>query len=118
MIAIDLFRKEDKFETFAAGQTIFKEGDLGHAMYVVLDGSVSLLVKGQLVEILMQGGVFGEMALIDATPRSATAVADSECRLVAINEKRFSFLIQQTPKFAIQIMRVMAERLRNMDKRL
>jgi CRP/FNR family cyclic AMP-dependent transcriptional regulator len=118
MVTIDLFHKEENALSFAAGQTIFKEGDAGDAMYVVIEGHVDLLVREKLVEELGTGGVLGEMALIDAAPRSATAVAKSDCRLAPIHEKRFQFLVQQTPNFALQIMRVIADRLRRMDSRL
>jgi CRP-like cAMP-binding protein len=87
-------------------------------MYVVLQGSVSLSINGREVERLEAGGVLGEMALIDTAPRSASAVAASDCRLVPIDQRRFAFLIQQTPNFALQIMRVIADRLRRMDQKL
>ncbi len=58
------------------------------------------------------GGVFGEMALIDKAPRSATAVAVTDSQVVAVGEKRFMYLIQQTPYFALEIMHVLADRLR------
>jgi CRP-like cAMP-binding protein len=70
------------------------------------------------VEELGSGGVFGEMALIDTGTRSATAIAKTDCRLVPINERRFQFLVQQTPNFALQLMRIIADRLRRMDSRL
>ena len=97
MISVDLFRNEEDTLTFAAGQTIFSQGDSGEAMYVVIEGKVALTVNGTLVEELEAGGLFGELALIDTAPRIATAVASTDCKLVAINEKRFRFLIQQTP---------------------
>lgn len=118
MVTIDLFKKEDRYDTFTAGQTIFREGDHAALMYVVLEGEVALSVRGNEVEKLGPGGVLGEMALIDPAPRSATAVARTDCRLVPIDQKRFTFLVQQTPNFSIQIMRVIANRLRRMDSRL
>lgn len=118
MITIDIFRNEQDTLAIPAGQHIFNEGDTGNTMYVVVDGEVELFVKGQLVEKLGPGGVIGEMALLDAVPRSASAIAKSACRLVEINEKRFKFLVQQTPNFALQMMRVIADRLRRMDDRL
>ena len=118
MVTIDMFRNEEDALPFVAGETIFKEGEAGDTMYVVVKGNVDLLVRGKLVEELGAGGVLGEMALIDSVPRSATAVAKSDCKLAPIPEKRFQFLVQQTPNFALQIMRVMAERLRRMDSRL
>ena len=117
-VTVDLFRNETDFVRYGAGQTIFSEGELGDAMYVVLDGQVALRVKGQLVETLGAGGVLGEMALIDHAPRVASAVATTDAKLVPIEEKRFIFMVQQTPRFALQIMKVMAERLRTMDARL
>ena len=118
MVTIDLFRTEDNTRDFAAGNTIFSEGDAGDIMYVVIAGEVDLLVRGKLVEHLTPGGVLGEMALIDTGTRSATAVAKTDCKLAPINEKRFKFLVQQTPNFALQLMRIIAERLRRMDERL
>jgi len=119
VVTIEIFRNEADTLSIAAGETIFNEGDTGgQAMYVVVEGEMDLLVKGRLVEQLGPGGVLGEMALLDAVPRSATAVARTACRLVEINEKRFKFLVQQTPNFALQMMRVIAGRLRRMDDRL
>jgi CRP/FNR family cyclic AMP-dependent transcriptional regulator len=118
MVTIDLFRNEEDTQPFAAGQKIFGEGDSGDVMYVVVEGQVDLQVKGRLVEELGPGGVLGEMALIDTGTRSATAVAKTDCKLVAISEKRFQFLVRQTPNFALQLMRIIADRLRRMDRLL
>jgi CRP/FNR family cyclic AMP-dependent transcriptional regulator len=113
MVTVDIFRFESQdAEFFPAGAEIFREGDHGDQMYVVLEGMARIAVHGVEVEEVGPGGVLGEMALIDNEPRSATAKAVTDCRLVAIGEKRFSFLVQQHPRFAIQIMRVMASRMR------
>jgi len=106
------------FEAFAAGQPIFTEGQPGDVMYIVKEGQVDLSIHGKVVETLGPGGILGEMALIDRKPRSATAVARTDCKLVSINEGRFQFLVQQTPYFAIEVMRVLAHRLRHMDEQL
>ena len=118
MFTIDLFRNVDNAQSFAAGAKIFGEGDAGDTMYVVIEGAVELHVKGKLVDELGPGGALGEMALIDSAPRSATAVAKTDCKLAPIDERRFKFLVQQTPNFALQLMRIIAERLRRMDDRL
>jgi CRP/FNR family transcriptional regulator, cyclic AMP receptor protein len=104
--------------SFAAGNSIFNEGQPGDAMYLVLDGEVDLLINGLLVEQLGRGGVLGEMALLESAPRTASAVARTDCKLIVVDEKRFALMVQHTPDFALQIMRVMAGRLRTMDKRL
>ena len=114
---LDLFRNETEGVSYAAGQTIFAAGDPGEVMYVVLQGEVDLRINGALLQTLGPGEPFGEMALIDHAPRVATVVARTPCKLVAITEKRFLFMVQKTPYFSLQIMRVMAERLRNMDAR-
>jgi len=119
MATVDLFHAEDtELLAFRAGDTVFREGDPGDLMYVVHAGRVELHVRGQLVDALGPGGVLGEMALIEHAPRTATATAKTDCTLVPITEKRFMFMVQQTPHFALQIMKVMAERLRRMDARL
>ncbi|HXJ09764.1 MAG TPA: cyclic nucleotide-binding domain-containing protein [Burkholderiales bacterium] len=103
---------------FEAGRTVFKEGDPGDTVYVVLDGKVDLRVAGRLVETVGPGGVLGEMALIEQAPRVATATARTACDLQPISEARFMSMIQQTPHFALQIMKVIASRLRRMNVRL
>jgi CRP-like cAMP-binding protein len=117
MVSISRFRNEDAQE-FPAGAVIFKSGDDGSTMYVVVEGEVDVLVGDVLAEVVSPGGIFGEMALIDKTARSATAVAKTNCRVVAIDERRFNFMVGQTPFFALQVMSVMAERLRRANARL
>ena len=112
---LDMFRNESDGLAYAAGQGIFSKGDEGKSMYVVLEGEVDLRIDGVLVETLGPGEPFGEMALIDHAPRVATA--RTACKVVEIPEKRFLFLVQQTPYFSLQIMRAMAERLRKMNDR-
>ena len=81
-------------------------------MYAIQHGDVEVQVQGQPVERLEAGHVFGELGLIDDQPRSAKVVATTGCELVRIDRKRFQFLVQQTPSFALQIMAVLAHRLR------
>jgi CRP-like cAMP-binding protein len=111
----DLFRNSKDFVSFSAGQTIFQEDEPGDVMYVVLEGAVDILINGKVINTVGPGGLLGELALIDTRPRSATAVAQTDCKLVPISAKRFAFLVQQTPNFALHVMRVMANRLRQMD---
>jgi CRP/FNR family transcriptional regulator, cyclic AMP receptor protein len=93
MISVEQFRDQPQ-RRYESGETIFREGDDGFAMYVVLDGSVKLSVTGRNVEKVTKGGVFGEMALIDSSPRSATAVAATECTLVSVTADKFKALIR------------------------
>ena len=113
-VTLDLFRNETDFQALPAGTTVFSRGAAGDAMYVILEGEVELEVGGRKVAKLGPGEIFGEMALIDNAPRIATATTASACKLVPVSQKRFLFMVQQTPHFSLQIMRIMAERLRNM----
>ena len=97
---------------FKAGEVVFAEGDEGDKMYVIRSGEVEILRGGHVVETLAPGGIFGEMALIDGSPRAATARAKTACDVAPITEKSFLFLVHETPFFAIAVMRTLAERLR------
>jgi CRP/FNR family cyclic AMP-dependent transcriptional regulator len=101
---------------FAAGDLIFQEGAAGDFMYVVQDGQVDIVLHDKVVETVETGGILGELALVDNRPRSANAVARTDCKLVAVDQKRFTFMVQETPFFAIRVMEVMANRLRHMDE--
>jgi len=111
---IDLFRNTDAYAAFEAGQIVFERGQPGDVMYAVVDGEVEILLGERVIDVALPGGIVGEMALIDSSPRGATARARTLCRLVPIGERRFIFLVQQTPFFAIQVMRIMADRLRRL----
>jgi len=109
---VALLMSSGEAEAFPAGAMVFVEGEPGDRLYVVKSGSVSLSAHGDPLETVAVGGLFGEMAVIDREPRSATAVTESACELVAIDKRRFWFLVQETPYFAEIVMRVMADRLR------
>ncbi len=102
--------------TVPAGEVIFSTGDDGDSMYVVKSGEVELQVNGWTVETVGEEGFFGEMALIEKDPRTATAVAKTDCVLMPINAKRFEFLTQEVPFFAIYVMKGLSQRLRAFDR--
>ena len=101
-----------------AGEVIFRQYDMGSEMYVVLEGEVELAIGESVIERLGPGEPFGEMALIDQAPRTATATASTDGKLAVIPERRFLFLVQTTPHFALDIMKSMADRLRKMNARV
>lgn len=101
---------------FARGKSIFKEGDLGDEFFVVVRGQVEIRSGDRHFETLGPDGIFGEMALIDDSPRSATAVALTDVTVAPIKENQFLFLVKNTPFFALNVMRVLAHRLRRQNK--
>jgi CRP/FNR family cyclic AMP-dependent transcriptional regulator len=97
---------------FKAGEVIFKEGDAAAEFFVIQRGKVDIRLGNRLLGTLGDHDIFGEMALIEAAPRSATAVAATDVKLVPVGEKQFLFLVSRTPYFALKVMRVLARRLR------
>jgi len=94
------------------GQVIFSAGDAGREMFIVRTGSVDLRIGDTLLETVEQGGMFGEMALVDPAPRSASAVAGPDCTLVLLDVASFNDLVRRVPGLALEVMKVMAGRLR------
>lgn len=113
---LDMFRHNQRTEIFRGGETVFAEGEFGDTMYVVLKGHVEIRVGGKTLEVAGPGTVIGEMALINLSTRSATAIAQSDCTLALIDEKQFQSLILRRPRFTLSMMEIMANRLRRMDK--
>ena len=102
--------------SFKAGSVIFREGDAANELFVIKSGQVRIQIGNRTVTELGQESIFGEMALIDKEPRSATATAITDVELVPVSEKQFLFLVSQTPYFALKVMRVLAQRLRVTNK--
>lgn len=99
-----------------AGEVIFKEGDEADQLFAIKSGEIAIQLGNRTLAELSANSIFGEMALIDDAPRSATAVAKTDVELVPISEKQFLFLVSQTPFFALKVMRVLARRLRATNK--
>lgn len=111
-----LEQKLDRATTmrYDADKTIMNQGDIGTHMYIVLDGRVGIFVNGKAVESVAAGGAFGEMALVDQSPRSASAIAETECALLAINRAALIGLVKADPAVGLTMLRSVAARLRHM----
>jgi CRP-like cAMP-binding protein len=116
MIFYDLFRNSPEFLEIKAGEVLLKEGDLGHEMYVLIQGKASIERGGMFFDEVGPGDFVGELAVIDGSPRLATTTAITDCKFVVVDRKRFEFLVAETPDFAIEVMRVLAHRLRRADQ--
>ncbi len=100
------------YQAFPAGTVILKKGEPGDVMYVVKAGTVEVRDGRRLLDTVEPGGVVGEVALIDAGGRSASVIAKTDCQLLPIDEEQFILLVERMPYFALQVMRVLAHRLR------
>jgi CRP/FNR family transcriptional regulator, cyclic AMP receptor protein len=103
---------------YQQGQTIMSEGQKGLRMYAVVEGHVTISIGGRVVERLGPGGAFGEAAIIEAAPRMATAVAETDCELLPITRAAFETLVKMEPQFASVMLESVAERLRFLTERL
>jgi CRP/FNR family transcriptional regulator, cyclic AMP receptor protein len=114
---INIFKNEERSERFHAGDVIFSEGDAADRFFVVREGTVTLSAHGRELEQVGPGGIFGELGLLDRAPRSATATAETDCDVVALDERGFIYHVSQTPFFALTVMKVLADRLRRESAR-
>ena len=114
----DLFSRESNTTNLAPGETPSRRANPGDAMFVLLEGSMVVMVGDKVVENSTRGAILGEMALIDQSPRVATVVARESSRLAKIDQRRFLHLIQLNPFFATHVMKVLADRIRQMNELL
>lgn len=110
-----LFKDWAAVEDFGAGTVIFSEREPAEVMYVILSGEVELTLRGTSLGIEREGGIIGEMAVIDAGTRSTTATARSAVRLARLNREEFLKLVRKYPSFSLQAMTALANRLRAVD---
>jgi CRP-like cAMP-binding protein len=107
-----VFQNATSTRSVPSGTAVFNEGDTGEEMYGIISGAVELKASSGATFDLGPEDVFGEMALVDSSPRMATATATEDTELAVIDRRRFLFLITETPTFALQVMGALAQRLR------
>ena len=107
-----LFLNAQSTLNVAAGDVVFREGEPGNEMFGIIEGRIQLQSMSRIIATLGTDDVFGEMAIIDASPRMATAIATTDSVLAVIDRHRFLFLVHETPMFAVSVMSAMADRFR------
>ena len=116
--ATAFFKSAGSVESVAAGETFFKEQQqrgffsAADRMYLLLEGSVALSAGGRSIDTVKPGEIFGEMATITQSKRSATATAKTACRVIALDSDQFQKAIQKAPGFVLMLMSIMIDRLR------
>ena len=111
-VILNMFKTADNAVHVAPEEAVFKTGDAGDCLYVIRSGNAQVIVDGNVVEVVSDGDIVGEMSLIDGSPRSADLVAVSPCQVIPINLESFMELIRDTPFFAIYLMQALTRRLR------
>jgi len=112
-----MFSDDSEVVTLAPGQMLFEKGEPGQVMYVVKSGELQIVDGNHVYETVSTGGIVGEMALVERGPRSAGVRASKQSVVIPVDERRFIFMVQQTPFFALRLMKVMSARLRAMNER-
>jgi CRP/FNR family cyclic AMP-dependent transcriptional regulator len=100
-------------ETREQGEEIFAEGESGDALYLVLEGKVRVHRDDRVIAELGERECFGEMAILDASPRSATVTAVDNTNLLKISREDFQEIMSEKPEIAMGIIKVLSRRLRN-----
>jgi len=113
---LEHFRDWDDVVEYPAKTVLFKEHDIADVMFVVLSGEVELTLHGEPLGAEGEGGIFGEMAMINATQRSATATTMTKVKLARLNHEQFKELVSTNPEFALHVMAVLANRLRAVNE--
>ncbi|MGB5596486.1 MAG: cyclic nucleotide-binding domain-containing protein [Crocosphaera sp.] len=111
---VKLFESQPE-QTFAPGDVIFRDGEKGKVMYGIIEGEVEMSINGKVIEVIKQGDVFGQGALVhEDYLRASTAVAKTPCKLAFLDREHFLFAVQQTPMFALEVMRSYSDRHRRL----
>src|SRR3990172_528856 len=118
-LALAFFRSAGALEEISGGKSIFVENEKSGGlfsksarMYLLIEGEVGLMIRDRFFGVVKKGEVFGELGVIGALPRTATAMARTDCRLLSLDEKQFHAALQKTPEFALMLMSIMVQRLR------
>ena len=101
-----------------AGSAVFQLGEPGATMYVILSGRIDMVNGDKVIESLGAQQAFGMMSLIDALPRTATALVSEDAQLAVIDRKKYQFMLHELPSFAIFLIRTLANRVRSTARAL
>jgi CRP-like cAMP-binding protein len=102
--------------SYGAGSVVFNKGDAGSCMYVVQSGVIEMMIGNKVVEVCGPNEAIGFMSVIDGAPRSSTARVREACELSLIDQRKFRFMVDQVPNFALYIMGAMARGIRGMGQ--
>jgi CRP/FNR family transcriptional regulator, cyclic AMP receptor protein len=111
VVTVSIFQKQPDPQIYSAGQVIFDEGQSGDFMFGIVEGEINILVNGKVVETITSGDIFGTGVLVGIKHRTYTAIAKTNCKLAYLDEKRFLFAVQETPMFALNVIKHYSERL-------
>ena len=113
---VKLFQSQPE-QTFSKGEVIFRSGEPGTVMYGIIEGAIEMYVDGKVIEVIEKGDVFGQGALVHEDHlRGSTVMAKTDCKLAVLDREHFLFAVQQTPLFALEVIRSYSDRHRRLKK--
>ena len=112
---LEMFRDWENTEEYDARTVIFSERDPADVMYVILSGEIELTLHGEPLGAEGEGGIVGEMAMINSATRNATATTLSKVKLARLDRDEFKALIADNTEFSLHVLAVLANRLRAVD---
>jgi CRP/FNR family cyclic AMP-dependent transcriptional regulator len=111
-----LARASDEVQV-SAGKTLVEEGASGHEFFLILDGTASVLRNNRKIATLGPGQYFGEMAVLDRQPRSATVKAETDMKVLVLGQREFAAVLDEVPTLCRKLLSTMASRLREADSK-
>lgn len=112
---IKILQNSSNSQSFSMGETIFSQGSQGNVMYGIIEGEVEMFLNDKVIETINQGDVFGQGALLHSDHlRTSTAKAKTDCKIVILDQEHFLFAVQETPLFALEVMRSYSDRFRRL----
>ena len=111
---VEIFQRQPELRTLKAGNIVYHQGDVADYMYGIIEGEVEMVRDGKVYETLKTGEVFGVGGILGVGPRQSDAIAKTDCKLAYLEQKHFLFAVQETPLFAIEVMKNYSNRLRHL----
>ncbi len=112
---MQIFQRPPSPRTFLAGEVIFRQGESDELVYGIIEGQVEILVNNKVIEIIKAGDIFGQAVMIQPEhTRASTAIAKTDCLIAFLDREHFLFALEETPMFAVEILRSYSNRLRHL----
>jgi CRP/FNR family cyclic AMP-dependent transcriptional regulator len=116
MVTFEMFQHATSFKSFSSNDVTFRKGDSGTFMDAVKEGEVDIKLGEKLLKTVGPDEIFGEMAIVDGQPRTASAIARTDCKIMSIDQTRFNFSSSRRSTFALHVMQLLVERLRRANE--
>jgi len=102
--------------TIKAGTVLVEQGQTGHECFIVVDGNATVRRNGRKVATVGPGAVIGELSLLDRGPRTATVTAETDMKVLVLDQRHFSGILNEVPALSQKLLTALAGRIRDLDR--